>query len=171
MKSTTFCAFLLPALAAGRIILLPRPASTLSILVPTPTASNTASGIPIPTSVPLAENLDLRQLGHGAPVTSPLIPAAPLDSGVGGISVTVQWVETHIGSSTTWVPVTVTFKFAAVPSQGPLPGKGVIGMGSLTGEAGAVRTIAVGGAEGYGAGRAWKGAVAVAGFVGMGMMA
>lgn len=54
--------------------------------------------------------------------------------------VTVQWVETHIGTLRTWVPQTETFHFKAM-SQAPLPGVGSIGMGTLTGKTGQTQTI------------------------------
>ena len=55
--------------------------------------------------------------------------------------VTVQWVETHIGTLRTWVPKTQTFHFEAM-SQAPLPGAGgPIGMGTLTGKTGQTQTI------------------------------
>lgn len=41
-------------------------------------------------------------------------------------------METVIDKTVTWVPVTVTFEFAAVPSQAPSPGVGKIGMGDLS---------------------------------------
>lgn len=53
--------------------------------------------------------------------------------------VTTQWVETHIGKATQWVPEIVTFHFESM-SQAPLPGKGSIGMGTLTGEPGQTQT-------------------------------
>lgn len=53
--------------------------------------------------------------------------------------VTTQWVETHIGQATQWVPEIVTFYFETM-SQAPLPGEGSIGMGTLTGEPGQTQT-------------------------------
>ena len=38
------------------------------------------------------------------------------------------------------VPVVYTQTFASVPSQGPAPAQGSVGLGSLTGAVGAVRT-------------------------------
>lgn len=80
------------------------------------------------------------------PNPKPLSSASPAAS-VGGISVTVQWLETVMGdppTSTSWVPHTITVSFADVPSQAPLPGKGHIGMGDLTGIPGETKTIAAG---------------------------
>lgn len=54
----------------------------------------------------------------------------------------VQWVETWIGgTSQTWVPKTITFHFQAYMTQAPLPGKGEIGMGTLTGVPGQTKTV------------------------------
>lgn len=70
-----------------------------------------------------------------APTSMPLLPLLTGDD-----FVTVQWVETHIGPVTTWVPVTVTFHFEPM-SQAPLPGVGSIGMGTLTGKTGQTQTV------------------------------
>ncbi|KAJ8109413.1 hypothetical protein OPT61_g7477 [Boeremia exigua] len=67
--------------------------------------------------------------------TMPLPPAVTSDD-----FVTVQWIETHVGTLRTWVPNTFTFHFEAV-SQAPLPGVGSIGMGTLTGKTGQTQTI------------------------------
>ncbi|KAL6709097.1 hypothetical protein ACN47E_001913 [Coniothyrium glycines] len=59
--------------------------------------------------------------------------------------VSVQWVETKIGgTSRTWVPLTVTFHFEPFLDPAPLPGKGEIGMGTLTGKTGQTQTIVMG---------------------------
>ncbi|KAK7190411.1 hypothetical protein PSPO01_03386 [Paraphaeosphaeria sporulosa] len=69
-----------------------------------------------------------------APVATP-----PDDSGV---FVTVQWVETWIGgTSRTWLPHTITLRNEALSNAAPLPGKGSIGMGTLTGRLGVTKTI------------------------------
>ncbi|KAF1921440.1 hypothetical protein BDU57DRAFT_426151, partial [Ampelomyces quisqualis] len=47
---------------------------------------------------------------------------------------TIQWVETWIGSTySTWVPKTIVLHFRTM-SPAPPPGRGEIGMGTLTGE-------------------------------------
>ncbi|KAH6642163.1 hypothetical protein C7974DRAFT_96415 [Boeremia exigua] len=68
----------------------------------------------------------------------PSMPSPPLVTG--DDFVTIQWVETHIGTLRTWVPKTHTVHFEAM-SQAPLPGVGSIGMGSLTGKTGQTQTI------------------------------
>ena len=69
-----------------------------------------------------------------------LVSATPSLSLITGDDfVTTQWVETHIGEATQWVPEIVTFHFEPM-SQAPLPGEGSIGMGKLTGEPGQTQT-------------------------------
>ena len=69
-----------------------------------------------------------------------LVSATPSLSLITGDDfVTTQWVETHIGEATQWVPEIVTFHFEPM-SQAPLPGEGSIGMGTLTGEPGQTQT-------------------------------
>lgn len=77
--------------------------------------------------------------------------------------VRVQWVETWFGgTSQTWIPKTITFQFRPWPTQAPLPGKGEIGMGTLTDEPGKTKTILVGAAPTQAAG--WiRGVVAAMG--------
>lgn len=79
------------------------------------------------------------------------------------VFVTVQWLETWIGgTSRTWLPHTITLYQGAPARTGPLPGKGEIGMGTLTGELGITQTVVQGGA--MTAGPEWKmGAVAAVG--------
>jgi hypothetical protein len=75
----------------------------------------------------------------------PPIPATTMIPGIppqltGDEFVTVQWIETHIGTLRTWVPQTETFHFKAM-TQAPLPGVGSIGMGTLTEKTGQTQTI------------------------------
>ena len=49
-------------------------------------------------------------------------------------------MPTVIGGVTKQVPVVYTQVFSSVPSQGPTPIPGTIGLGTLTGTVGAVRT-------------------------------
>jgi hypothetical protein len=56
-------------------------------------------------------------------------------------------METWIGgTSQTWVPKTITFHFAAIETYVPPPGRGEIGMGTLTGKTGKTQTIIMGAA-------------------------
>jgi len=47
-------------------------------------------------------------------------------------SITTQWVESTIGSSTTYVEIAYTQTFASVPDPWHTAGKGTIGYGTLT---------------------------------------
>ena len=47
---------------------------------------------------------------------------------------------TIVGGVTQQVPVTYTQKFSDLPSQGPSPSQGQIGLGTITGSVGAVNT-------------------------------
>ncbi|KAF1837803.1 hypothetical protein BDW02DRAFT_645155 [Decorospora gaudefroyi] len=77
--------------------------------------------------------------------------------------VTVQWAETFIGGTySTWWPHTVSLDFKPAEPQAPLPGKGAIGMGTLTGKTGVTKTVAMGAAPTQGSG--WmRGVVAAVG--------
>ncbi|XP_014553159.1 hypothetical protein COCVIDRAFT_29604 [Bipolaris victoriae FI3] len=56
--------------------------------------------------------------------------------------VTVQWVETFIGGTySTWWPHTVSIDFKPQRSVAPAPGRGEIGMGTLTGKTGQTQTV------------------------------
>ena len=90
--------------------------------------------------------------GAAAPVVAPAAPvpgvggagAAPpavLPSEPGQVpSVTVFMQKTIIAGATQQIPVTYTQKFSDVPSKGPSPTSGKIGLGTITGSVGAVRT-------------------------------
>ena len=56
--------------------------------------------------------------------------------------VTTVNVFSVVGGVTKQVPIVFTQKFSSVPTQGPTPAKGVIGLGTLTGEVGVVNTDA-----------------------------
>ncbi|KAB2108761.1 hypothetical protein AG0111_0g2884 [Alternaria gaisen] len=79
---------------------------------------------------------------------------------------TVVWAETWIGGTySTWWPHTISLDFEPAQTHVPLPGVGVIGMGTLTGRAGVTRTVVVNSAPT--SGLSWsKGLAAV---VGVGM--
>jgi hypothetical protein len=79
---------------------------------------------------------------------------------------TVVWAETWIGGTySTWWPHTISLDFEPAQTHVPLPGVGVIGMGTLTGRTGVTRTVVVNSAPTSGLG--WsKGLAAV---VGVGM--
>jgi hypothetical protein len=63
-------------------------------------------------------------------------------------SVTTQWVESTIASTTTWVEIIYTQTFASFPGQLPLPGAGSIGYGTLTATGGKTKRDVVARATG-----------------------
>lgn len=60
------------------------------------------------------------------------------------------------------MPKTFTINFDTSPSKAPEPGKGIIGLGTLTGETGKTRTIVLGAAPTGGVGR-WRAGMVAAG--------
>lgn len=64
----------------------------------------------------------------GAPALAPtgLPPATPMPT------TSTVYVDTVIGGIRTQVPIVFTQKFAKIPSQGPTPEPGTIGLGTLT---------------------------------------
>lgn len=99
------------------------------------------------------------------PAITPAPPPAPVAvlPNESGVSITVQWIETWIdGTSRTWLPHTVTLRNEALSGAPPPPGKGRIGMGTLTGRLGVTRTVVQGAAQTVGP--EWKvGAMAAMG--------
>jgi hypothetical protein len=101
------------------------------------------------------------------PAAIPLPPPAALPAAAppneSGVSITVQWVETWIGgTSRTWLPHTITLHNQAALETGPAPGKGQIGMGTITGRLGVTKTVIQGSAKTVGP--EWKiGAMAAVG--------
>ena len=127
----------------------------------TPSASQSSFYIPI-TTVPPTDlpHLDLRaNPAAPAPPVAPVAPAAPAapvapsnPRGAGAPpaptitpapgqtqapTITTVMVNTVINGVPTQVPVVYTQTFVDVPSQGPSPLKGTIGLGTLTKEGGA----------------------------------
>jgi hypothetical protein len=97
-------------------------------------------------------------------VTSALLAASSL---VGYDYVTTLWIETWLDStSRTWVPKTVTFHFPEI-SPAPRPGKGEIGLGTLTGNSRKTQTVALGAAPSQTAGLMGIAAAIGVGIVGM----
>ncbi|KAF1960941.1 hypothetical protein CC80DRAFT_501188 [Byssothecium circinans] len=111
-----------------------------------------------------------------APANPPAVPPPPGVPAAGAnpsvsISVTVQWVETWIAGSQTWVPTTATLMFKMMgETTAPAPGSGVMGMGTLTGKVGITRTIIKGAAETRGVERLAVGMGVVAGLVAGGLV-
>lgn len=84
---------------------------------------------PLPTE-PLV-NLDLREVVSAAAAT----PAASQYP-----TLTTEWVETTIGGTPTWVPLVYTQTFPSTYEVWPTAAAGSIGLGTISGSAGAVRT-------------------------------
>ncbi|KAI1560642.1 hypothetical protein PtrEW4_011060, partial [Pyrenophora tritici-repentis] len=73
-----------------------------------------------------------------SPTTVPIAPFSNVPF------VTVVWEETFIGGTfSTWVPYTVSLDFKPSTVHAPLPGKGGIGLGTLTGEIGHTQTVVI----------------------------
>jgi hypothetical protein len=78
---------------------------------------------------------------------------------------TTKWYESWVdGTYSTWFPTVITV-IHKEPSPPPLPGKGEIGMGSITGITGQTQTVEVGAAPSQTA--AWMKGVAAAAGVGL----
>ncbi|KAF2264762.1 hypothetical protein CC78DRAFT_580002 [Lojkania enalia] len=158
---------LLPALAASQTLqTAPQPANSASPSLPSLTSTAPLSNLPpqTPTPAPIVSgHPNLRGIQDPAPANQQT-STHPQPSE----SVTVQWLETTINKIRTWVPVTVTVTFAAVPDQAPQPGKGEIGMGTLTGVTGRTRTVVLGAAPSMG--WSWGRVVAVGMGVGVALV-
>ncbi|KAJ9295204.1 hypothetical protein DTO271G3_6374 [Paecilomyces variotii] len=132
MKASTVLSFLLPAAAvlAAEIPEAPtaveaNPAPP-SMITPAPVVEEGPEG---------ASALEAREIVAGAAA------AQPTDDTQAG-SVTTYWPETVLpNGKVTYLPVTYTQTFAAVPDQWPAPSSGSIGMGTLTGTIGATKTM------------------------------
>ncbi|OCL12044.1 hypothetical protein AOQ84DRAFT_166785 [Glonium stellatum] len=164
MRLSTYTILLLPTLSAC-LVVSPHPAypPSLSVIPSTPTASlrnATAPPTAAATADPANPNLELREIVAGAAPTLTQT-AAPV--------VSTQWVETTIGGVVTWVAHVYTQTFAAVPSQLPEPGKGEIGMGTLTGQVGVTKTVDAGAVE-TGRSVMWKKGAIAAGAVVVGLV-
>jgi len=86
----------------------------------------------------VAENMQELQRRQGAAVVA---TDATLDPSQYP-SVTVQWFESTIAGTTTYVEITYTQTFASVPDQWPTAGAGSIGYGTLTDGGAKKRTAA-----------------------------
>ncbi|KZM26506.1 uncharacterized protein EKO05_0005472 [Ascochyta rabiei] len=123
------------------LAVLPAPAPALPAadppavpVAPSVPANPPAATAPVHSSVlPLPLNAD-----PVLPVPATTVAHPPLVTG--DDFVTVQWIETHMGTLRTWIPKTETFHFE-IMSQAPPPGVGSIGMGTLTGKTGQTQTI------------------------------
>lgn len=129
------------------LLLLRLVSSQLLSSTPTPIQqSQLFLSTPLPT---LSPHLDLRAAPPAAAPAVPIAPAAPpvAPGGAGAAppapipdapaqvpTITTVMVNTVIGGVPKQVPVVYTQSFVDVPSQGPLPLKGTIGLGKLVAE-------------------------------------
>ena len=127
--------FFLPIPLLTQALAPPLAVNGASLLEP----SRTSVVLLIPSPTPV---LELRQnLPVGAAPATTLAP--------GQVSpVTTVWMATVINGVTTNVQVAYTQTFAFAPGQGPSPLAGSIGMGTLTGTVGAVKTQEASGGAG-----------------------
>ncbi|KAI9698658.1 MAG: hypothetical protein M1836_003768 [Candelina mexicana] len=116
---------------------------------PAPVPANGAAPAPNqPAAVPAAN-----PAANGAPVGGAAAGGAAAPAGAPGgptftqaSPVTTIFEPTTINGVTTDVAVVYSQKFPSVPNQGPTPAAGSIGMGTLTGTVGAVKTQSASGA-------------------------
>lgn len=89
-----------------------------------------------PTHLPAPGRLELRAIVEDPAAALPPVPAQfP--------TVTAYWVETTLPNGVkTWIEVVFTQTFDSMINQGPTPVAGEVGMGTLTGAVGVVKTNA-----------------------------
>jgi len=166
MRFSAIHLLLLPALVRAQTMTQTAPAapeissaSPPSILPSNQTVAAIASPTPEPTAAPIIppEKLELRgvvdNIGGAATIPTQMNP------------MTTMWQATVVKGVTTYVEVIFSQTFASVPIQGPTPLEGKVGMGTLTGTVGAVKTKATSGADALNA-RGWKGAAGMAALAG-----
>ena len=155
-------------------------ATTAPLPAPAPVVNLPADPVPPPAPAPPLNPVAPAPAPAPAPaVAAPAPPANVAGAAGAGVTpvtapfsnvpfVTVQWAETFIGGTySTWWPHTISLDFKQTVI--PLPGKGQIGMGTLTGKTGQTQTVVMGAAPTNGVG-GWVKGVAVAAGVGvMGM--
>ncbi|KNG52475.1 hypothetical protein DDE82_006325 [Stemphylium lycopersici] len=166
----------LPVVASAPAIPVSVPAvsgTPAPVAAPAPIINLPADPVPPPPPAPLLIPI--------APAPAPAVAAPAPPANIAGATgaratpvvapfsnvpfVTVQWAETFIGGTySTWWPHTISLDFKQTVIS--LPGKGQIGMGTLTGKTGQTRTVVVGAAPTNGVG-GWVKGVAVAAGVGV----
>jgi hypothetical protein len=163
MRLQTFSALFISNLALTSAIPQPSAASQASLSIPTqtvqPTYAPNDAPLPLPhEAVPQSPNQNSESEPHTTPApllahlselwheielkAREVVPGAPVPPPPAQYpSITTQWVETVLANGVhTWVQVVYTQTFASVVSQGAQPGVGSIGMGTLTGQIGVLRT-------------------------------
>ncbi|KAF2138697.1 uncharacterized protein K452DRAFT_290353 [Aplosporella prunicola CBS 121167] len=157
----------------------------LTTTVPTSTSSSLAgeanAAVVMPAPMPVLADAFPAQAAAQASAAAPAAAPEPANPATLTMSTTVSTINPtfSLSLSTLWVPVTLadgatmwvqstfTQSFAAVPDQGPPPGSGRIGLGSLTvtmrGDGEQAAAVAMGARVG------WRGAVVAVGIVGAAM--
>ncbi|GAB7339558.1 hypothetical protein MBLNU457_6167t1 [Dothideomycetes sp. NU457] len=138
MHISSFVLLALPALALtqntmtlpSEVLATPVPAQALLIEQSQPTQTpSTFSTSVIPSTT---NSLDRRQAPADVVATTQVQQVNP---------VTTEWPATVLpNGQTTWLPVVFTQHFSSVPDQLPSAASGSIGMGTVTGVTGAVKT-------------------------------
>ncbi|KAF1978773.1 hypothetical protein BU23DRAFT_595339 [Bimuria novae-zelandiae CBS 107.79] len=155
----------LPAAAAIPVTSDANPNVAVAPAIPiAPTAPTADPNTAIAPAVPVAPGVAPANPAAIPPVVAPAAPAGILPTPPTSLLltrppnelaptyilsafVTVQWLETRIGTKQTWLPHTVTIHQEALSDAAVPPGRGEIGMGTLTGHPGATKTIIKGAAE------------------------
>ncbi|KAJ9665674.1 hypothetical protein H2201_004158 [Coniosporium apollinis] len=179
MRLTYLTPLLLPSLVAS-IAVPPSPASSDGSIAPVtaapsiPTATLAAPAAPTDAPLDEVDDLELRAVVTAPPAAQPTPAAVPAGAAGPAPFITSWWAATVLpDGATTWVQLVFTQTYNVVPEQLPTPNKGVIGMGTLTGEVGVVRTsVPKYQNSGERMGGSWRGVVvgagvAVVGVVGM----
>ena len=109
--------------------IIPTPQTTLSATTSFSIANVNEPNAPLPTEA--LANLDLREIVSAAAATQAASQYPTL---------TTDWVETTIGGAQTWVPLVYTQTFPSTYEVWPTAATGSIGLGTISGTVGAVRT-------------------------------
>ncbi|CAA9959713.1 hypothetical protein PTMSG1_03122 [Pyrenophora teres f. maculata] len=162
-----------PAIPAPAI---PVPANLNPIPVPAPVPAPVPIPVPAPAPAPAPAPTVVSSVSLILPAATTTLPDAvapavlPTTVPIAPFSnvpfVTVVWEETFIGGTlSTWAPYTVSLDFKPSTVHAAFPGKGGIGLGTLTGETGHTQTVVIAAAPTQGA--VWIRGVAAA--VGVGI--
>jgi len=147
MRALAICCLLLPSLvrseaaspAAAPAIKSPAPSSAVVPFKPSSTFGTVLSSqaTASPHLLPSEGNLEPREIAAGVPAAA-IVPTQVSP-------ITNIYVQTVLpNGQTTQVLVVYSQTFVSVPSQGPTPVVGQIGLGTLTGSIGVVKTAASG---------------------------
>ncbi|EOA87332.1 uncharacterized protein SETTUDRAFT_179109 [Exserohilum turcica Et28A] len=145
--TTSVPAILLPVNPPGVAPVDPNiavPVPPAPIAAPAPIIVPPVNPVPPPVPAPLPNEIPPAP-APAPPATSTTVAGSLATGPFSNVPfVTVQWGETFIGGTySTWVPYTISLDFKPERTAAPIPGKGNIGMGTLTGETGQTQTVAV----------------------------